>query len=95
MIRHLLYCPKCKTEFLVNVCDKLMTVLEETAYRSSAEIARPALIGAAAFETPEIGVHRDLICIQPERKDFIRHGEIVFVGKLIHGVSSCSSGWKS
>lgn len=29
LIRHLLYCPKCKTEFLVNVRDKLVTVLEE------------------------------------------------------------------
>ena len=92
MIRHLLYCPKCKTEFLVNVCDKLMTVLEETAYRSSAEIARPALIGVAAFETLEIGVHRNFACVQSERKDLIRHGEIVFVGEMTHGVSSCSLG---
>ena len=55
-------------------------------------LARPALIGAAVFETPEIGVHRNFACVQSERKDFVRHGEIAFVTELIHGVSSCSLG---
>lgn len=29
LIRHLVYCPKCKTEFLVNIRDKSVTVLEK------------------------------------------------------------------
>lgn len=28
LIRHLLYCPKCRTELLVNVRSNLVTVLE-------------------------------------------------------------------
>ena len=39
-------------------------------------------------------LHCDLACVQSERKNFVRHGEIVFVTELIHGVSSCSLGWK-
>ena len=58
------------------------------------KIARPALVGAAVFKAAKIGIHCDLACVQPKRKDFVRHCKIVFAGKLIHGVSSCSSGWK-
>lgn len=29
LIRHLLYCPKCKTEFLVNARNKSVNVIEE------------------------------------------------------------------
>ena len=58
-------------------------------------VAGPALVGAGVFKTAEVGVDRDLTCAQPQRKNFVRQCKIIFTGKLIHGVSSCSSGRKS
>ena len=62
---------------------------------SNRGVAGPALVGTGVFKTTEVGVDRDLTCAQPQRKNFVRQCKLVFTGKLIHGVSSCSSGWKS
>ena len=47
LIRHLLYCSKCKAEYLVNIQEKSITILErldaETQGRITAECGYPAL----------------------------------------------------
>ena len=62
---------------------------------SKSTLAWPALVGAGIFKATEVSVDRDLTCAQTERKNFVRQRKIVFTGKLIHDMSSCSSGWKS
>ena len=55
----------------------------------------PNEIFSLGLNASEIAVYAYLTCIQPEREYLVRHCEIVFVGDMIHKLSSFLSGWKS